>query len=347
MNPSYRMLAAMALLASATACTRAEVAPPPSRPVDVVTVMAGPSAGDIEFSGTVEARHQIPLSFRVGGKIVRRMVDVGHAVAVGETLALLDASDLELEATRTEAQRDLAEAELGRFRQLSEIHAVSRAAVEDKEAAYRAASAQAALARNQVGYARLRAEAAGVVTATLAEPGQLVSAGRPVFTLALDGAREVAISIPEAHIAGFRIGDEAQLSLWADRGARYSGRLRELSAAADSVTRSYAARVTILEADARAALGMTARARFPQKVSSALLVPLAAVFNRDGQTAVWVVNDAQTVLLRPVTVASYSDVGARIAEGLLGGERVIVSGVHTVRSGEQVSIAASRRMRQP
>jgi RND family efflux transporter MFP subunit len=315
--------------------------------VDVVSVGAEDHDGFIELSGTVEARHQVPLGFRVSGKVIRRLVDIGSAVAAGDPLALLDTSDLDLEAARAEAQRSLAAAELNRFRQLHESHVVSLAAVEDKAAAFKAADAQAALARNQVGYASLRAEVPGIVTSVRAEPGQVVAPGEPVFVLARSGEREVAVSVPESHIGRFHIGDTAQVGLWAERGTDYRGRLRELSAAADPITRTYAARVTIIDADARVNLGMTARARFQQKSEPALRVPLSAIFRRDDRTAVWVVNEAEIVDLRPVTVDSYTDAGALLSDGLIPGERVVVSGVHAVHPGEHVVIASPRRSKHP
>jgi RND family efflux transporter MFP subunit len=331
------------LIATLGGCAKPDAAAPAPRPVDVIVVGSGNEANALELSGTIHARHEVPLAFRVGGKVIRRLIDVGSVVNAGQALALLDVSDLELQAARADAQRDLAEAEAKRFRQLLEANVVSRAAVDAREAALATASAQAALASNEVRYATLRSDSAGVITQVNIEPGQVVAAGTPSLTLARSGEREVAVSIPESSIANFTLGDLADIRLWANEDKIYHGRIRELSAAADPVTRTYSARLTLVDADDRVNLGMTARARFSGKQRPTLKIPLPAVFQQDTRTAVWVLDQDQRVVLRPVIISAYSDSGAMVASGLQPGERIVASGVHAVYAGEQVVIATSQR----
>ena len=182
-----------------------------------------------------------------------------------------------------------------------------------------------------------RQDQAGVVGLISAEVGQVVAAGQVVMRLARTDTLEVAISIPEGRMPEAHALGQAEVSLWADSEAVYQGQLRELSPVADPVTRTYAARVSILAPDARALLGMTAKVRFrsPQE-DARLSVPLTALFQKDGQPALWVVQADQTVALRPVAVASYREDTAVLDSGVEAGERIVVAGVHKLSSGESV-----------
>ncbi|HTY99612.1 MAG TPA: efflux RND transporter periplasmic adaptor subunit, partial [Rhodocyclaceae bacterium] len=218
-------------------------------------------------------------------------------------------------------------------------------ALDAKETALKAAESQAGLARNQSAYAHLTADAPGVIAAVLAEPGQVVAAGQAIVKLARDGEREAVIALPENGVAGLAPGAEAEVTLWAGKRA-YKGRLRELSPAADPATRTYAARVSLLDADADAALGMTANVRFSRPGPAALSLPLSAVFQQDGKgagPAVWVVGADNVLSLRPVTVGAYTDGGASVTAGLQPGERVVVAGVHKLAAGQAVRLGETGR----
>jgi RND family efflux transporter MFP subunit len=311
--------------------------PPPAAAPFVKTTLAGAQqgAGVAVYSGEIRARHETTLAFRVGGKLVERLVDAGAVVKPGQALARLDPADLTLQAGQAEAQRALAEADAKRYRDLRAKNFISQSALDARETALRTADAQAALARNQSAYAVLRADKAGAIAQVLAEPGQVVSAGQGVLRLAEAGEVEVAIAIPESRLAGLKPGVPAEIGFWADRKP-LRGRLRELSPVADPVTRTYAARVSLLDADPAVALGMTATVRFALVATDALIVPRAAIFQQGQQPAVWVVGADDTISLRPVTVAAYQDAGAAIADGLKAGERIVAAGVHKLNAGEKV-----------
>jgi RND family efflux transporter MFP subunit len=336
MKPAFLPLLAAIFLA---ACSD-KATPPPQPPAVVKTHTVSQSiaeAGRVH-SGEVRARHETALAFRIGGKMLERKVDTGSAVKAGQLLARLDPADVRLAADQAEAQRALALAEAKRYRDLHAKNFVSAAALDAKETALATAKAQASMARNQAAYANLSADHDGVVAAVLAEPGQVVSAGQPVLRIARDGEREVAIAVAEADVIGLKPGMTAEISLWSGKRA-YQGRLRELSPAADPATRTYAARVSILDADASLALGMTASVRFTAESSPALVVPLAALFQQGEKFAVWAIGSDSTVSLKPVTVAGYTDAGAKIAAGLQPGERIVAAGVHKLAAGQKVRIA--------
>src|SRR5574340_1133388 len=216
-----------------------------------LTLVAGSAAtdGGSTYSGEIRARHETQPGFRIGGKIIERLVDAGARVKAGQALMRLDPGDAGLQLGSAEAQHQLAEAEAKRYRELRSKGFISQAALDAKEAALKAAAAQAGLAHNQSAYTTLHADRAGVIAATLAEAGQVVGAGQPVLRLAPDGEREVAIAIPESQLANLKVGSTAEIVLLTagDNAAPLAGRLRELSPAADPASRTYAARVTLTQ----------------------------------------------------------------------------------------------------
>ncbi len=335
--PRAALAAALALLA---ACSQPPLPPEPPRPV--LTAMVGERADGMgqTYSGEVRSRYETPLGFRIAGKVSARLVDVGARVKAGEVLARLEPADNALAVSSAQAQLDLASADLARYRELRGQNFVSQAALDAKQTAFTAARAQADLAHNQRDYTVLRADHDGVVEAVAAEVGQVVAAGQTVVRLARTDALEVAVSIPEARLPG-RL-KEATITLWSDAQASYRGVLRELSPVADAVTRTYAARVSIVDPDRRVLLGMTANVRFAEGDAAAaparLSVPLGAVFQKDRQPALWVVGSDQSVTLRPVSVAAYGEKSATIAAGIEPGERIVIAGVHKLSAGEKIKV---------
>jgi RND family efflux transporter MFP subunit len=323
-------------------CGKEAPKPEPLRPV--LTRVLGDTAGveAVTYSGEVRSRYETPLGFRIPGKISARLVDAGALVKAGDVLAKLDAADTALSAASAEAQLTLAEAEVKRYRQLRTQNFVSQAALDAKEATLKAAQAQASLARNQSAYSVLRADQSGVVGLVSAEVGQVVSAGQTVFRVARADALEVSISIPEVRMPEVRALKDAEVSLWTDSSAKYKAVLRELSPVADPTTRTFAARISIVDPDARVLLGMTANVHFLRSsTDSRLTVPLAAIFQEAGRPALWVVSADQTVVLRPVDVASYGESLAVLSNssGVRAGERIVIAGVHKLFAGEKIKIA--------
>ena len=342
----YWWLFAIPLLA---AC--GEKLPPPDavssgpRLVKALKVGAGGTAHEQRYSGEVRARIESTLGFRVGGKLAERLVDAGARVQAGQPLARLDPADAQLTVAQAEANRALAAAELQRSRELKAQNFISQAALDARDTTAKAAAAQAQLAKNQAAYTTLVADAAGVIAAVLAEPGQVVTAGQGVFRIARDGEREVAVNIPESRLAGLNIGAAATVTLWAGQhdagGKAYRGRLRELAPAADPATRTFAARIAILDADADGSvrLGMTASVSFAQGGDEKIVVPLAALLQQGEQATVWVIGADATVSPRVVVVERYADSGAVLKSGLQPGEQIVAAGAFKLVAGEKVRIA--------
>lgn len=356
MKNGFRMagVSAMVLAAAALAgCGGKDEAATAPRPVWVVQPQAGAAGAALAFPGEVRAREESPLSFRVGGKLVRRAVDAGARVEQGQVLAELDPADQALQAQAAQAQLAAAEAELARskgdldrYAKLVDQQLVSRSTYDAQKAAYEAAAGQARAARaqrdvtrNQAGYTELRAPRAGVIASRQAEAGQVVGAGQTIFVMAADGGREVAIDLPEDRIRQFKVGDSAQVELWSAPGQRLPGTIREIAAAADAQTRSFAARVAL---DAAAAgeveLGQSARVYLAQaNGDGSLHVPLSALQRgEDGAAAVWVVRQGKTLRV-PVAAGKFGSDSVPVSGGLQAGDWVVAAGGHLLREGEPVA----------
>jgi RND family efflux transporter MFP subunit len=338
---NYYFIIALPLILCSCSKEQPQVAEKPAR--FAATVLVG-ALGDREsnlYSGEVRARHETVLSFRVGGKIIERKVEVGNQVTSGQLLARLDPADNALQDTAADAQYRLAEDELKRYQGLREKNFVSQSALDAKETALKAALSQAGLARNQAAYTSLSSDHSGVVYAILAEVGQDVSAGQPILRLAQDGEREVSIAIPESRFASIKVGMPAQIEL----GSKMiTGHVREITPAADPASRTYPARVSFGASKAESALGMTARVRINEsdKISgssnSVFRVPLTAIYQQGDKAAVWIVAADNSVSLRQVVVSAYRDNGALIASGLVAGERIVSAGVHKLTAGDKIKI---------
>ena len=335
-----RLLPLPLLVALLAGCGGEKPAAEPARPVLTRVVGDAAGGGVVTYAGEVRSRYETPLAFRVPGKIAARLVDAGALVKPGDVLARLDPADNALTVASAEAQLALAEADARRYLELRGRNFVSQAALDAKDTALKAARAQAELARNQSAYTTLKAEQPGLVGLVAAEVGQVVTAGQTVFRVSRPDTPEVAISIPETRMAEVCAATGAQVTLWAENRASYRGRLRELSPVADPVTRTYAARIAILDADPRVLLGMTANVSFNRAAAGdaahPLSIPLTAVFQQSSQPAVWVVGADQAVTLRPIKVASYGENAALVSGGLKAGERIVTAGVHKLTAGESI-----------
>lgn len=337
---------ALALLLALTGCGKPAETGPVLRPVQVMVVGGESAATGEVYSGEIRSRLETPLSFRVGGQLLERKVDVGQTVKAGEVLARLDVRDQQLNASAALAQASLAEADLRRYRELRGRNFVSQAALDAKETAYKAAAAQSGVAANQQGYTTLRAEQGGVIAAVLAEVGQVVTPGQAVFRLARADQPEVAISVSEGRVSSLKPGMPAEISLWSDAAVTLPGKIREVSAVAEMPARTYAVRVSVLQPDARLRLGQSANVRLSPSTPSSLKIPLSAVFQSNNAPAVWRVEKSaegvETVRLQPIQVQAWEEDGARLAtaSGLDAGQRIVRAGVHKLTEGETIRAVA-------
>jgi RND family efflux transporter MFP subunit len=349
---AWRSLAAVVVSALALAACSAETAPAPKaeRPVQTQRVKFESTGSTREFVGVVRARHETDLGFRVGGKIVARVVNVGDQVRAGDVIARLDPQDLALQVESAEAElaaatSNLAQAaaDLQRYTTLKTRGYAAVADFDRKQAANDEAEGRLTrarrtldLARNQLGYAELKADADGVITATLAEPGQVVALGQGVARLAHRGEKEAVVALPETWLSEAQ-QSKATVRLWSDRDRRFAARLRELSPQADQATRTFQARFTIVDADDTVAFGMTATVNLERvREAPVARLPLAAVLNRGTGPTVYVVDETGALGLRPVTVSAFTGDAALVTGGVNDGERIVTLGVQKLEAGLKV-----------
>ena len=307
------------------------------------------------YSGEVRGRYESQLAFQVGGKLVKRNVELGSRVASGDVLMQIDPKDIQqtvnsssAQVYSAQAQLRLAESNLQRYRQLYEQSAVSRAQYDQYTAAYEAAlaasrqaSAQYSQGSNQLDYSVLRAAAAGVISAIHVESGQVVSAGQSVLTLVQDGEQEIEINVPENRMEEIRKTQQIKISFWALPDVVSDGKVREISPIADATTRTYKVRISLLNPPPQVKLGMTASVNVSSEArenKNGLEIPLSAIYQADGLPGVWVVNK-DIVSLNPVKVGEFGKGKIQVLSGINPGDTIVTAGVHKLRNGQQVRIA--------
>jgi RND family efflux transporter MFP subunit len=341
-------------------CKQSEADPRTDAPLVRVATVQLANAAERAYTGVVSARVQSNLGFRVSGKIVERLVDTGQTVKAGQPLMKLDPADLRLtivaqtnainaaRATAIQARADEA-----RYKNLvgegwisNQRYEQAKSALDNAEAQLAAAEANAQLARNAGDYSSLLADADGVVMETLSEPGQVVSAGQTVVRLAHAGAREASVNLPETVRPA--IGSEATATLYGDLKSRSPARLRQLSDAADPVTRTYEARYVLGGAAANAPLGATVTLYVPQfKTKSVVEVPVSAVVDDGSSSGVWLLDQQKLAVgFRPVKLVGVGEETALISDGVQVGDQVVALGARLLHDGDKVRIegeeAASR-----
>ena len=327
-------------------------AEPVVRPARVAEISYKTQGQTLLLAGTVVPRIESTLGFRVSGKIVQRSVDVGAVVKPGDVIAVLDPADYQLAVDNARAALASAEADYVRAKADHERYLNLRGSMAfvpqtlDQRQSLASttlarvdqARSQLSSAENNLAYTVLRADAAGVVTAVQAEVGQVMSQGQGVIRLARTDELEIVVGVPEHRLKVVRAAPGASFELWSDPGRRHAARLRELSPSADPVTRTYAARFSVLEPPEFIGLGMTATLGFERPDATPVAeVPLSAIFQRGTQPAVWVVDrDTGTLELRPVSIARWRDDTAAILSGVKEGELIATAGVHKLETGQKV-----------
>jgi membrane fusion protein, multidrug efflux system len=323
----------------------------PVRPV-LSSILKPSAPGGTPAIGTVQPRYETNLGFRVLGRLISRPVNVGDMVSQGQTVATLDSIALEF-AVRT-ARADLSKAQAAlenasaaeeRKRILIKSDATSKQTLDDAEQVR--AGAQASVARaeanltkaiEQLGYAQLKADFAGVVTAVSVNVGQVVSPGQTVVTVARPDVREAVVDIGEDFPVPLTVGLPFTVSLQLRPAIQVQGRIREIAPQADQVTRMRRIRIALDDPPEGFRLGSTIAAKLSDGEQSLLRVPASAVLKKDAETFVWTVDPpASTVSLHKVDL-SEDEQGVQLTGGLAPGTRVVTAGIHSLKPGQQVRI---------
>jgi RND family efflux transporter MFP subunit len=333
---------------------KAEEAVPPM--VKTQTVSLGSGAEASTYSGEVRGRYESNLAFQVGGKIIARNVQLGSRVKAGDILMSIDAQDVtqsvNMSAAQVEAARaklNLAQANLARYQQLYNDMAISAAAMDQYQTSYDAAAAdyQQAQARyaqnsNSLGYTNLLADGDGVISALNGEVGQVVASGQSVLTLIKTKELEVEINVPENRVQDMTNGKDVTVDFWAMNNLQLQGKVREVSPMADSVSRTYKVRISLVDPPEGVQLGMTASVNAVSVTGAdsnyLFLLPLSAIYQTGEQPQVWVVGDDSVVHLTNITVEAFGDNQVKVTSGLKNKDVVVIAGVHKLRDNQEVRV---------
>lgn len=334
---------------SLSACRKAESQYSEQVPFVMVTQPQSHNQSFKSYAGVVQARQQTALAFRVPGQIIERLVDVGDRVEPNQVLARLDVKDAQLQMNAAAAQLEsaqsaakIADEELKRFKQLLPMNAVSRSQYDAVNNQHQAAQAHLKQAQsnytsafNQTQYNQLKAAKRGVITERHVEAGQVVAAGQAVYSLAIDGERDVVIGVPEQLIPQLKVGQAAMVKLWSNAETEYAATIREIAPAADQ-SRTFAVKVALNTAGQSIQIGQSARVFLNQYSDGSLNVPLSSVSATEKTPYVWVVKPDHTLAKATVTLGAYGRDSVPVLSGLNADDYVVIGGVHLLREKQKI-----------
>ncbi len=352
----FRLTAAIGvvvLISALPGCKKEEQAAAPDiRPVRTVTVEPSEAGETVSLTGEIQPRYQADLGFRVNGKILERPVDVGTQVKKGDLLARLDPQqyrqDFEVakaEVAKVNAEVARSQAQEYRQRELLKNGHTTRVAYDEALKAFKTAQAQLDSARakevqasENLGYTDLKADTDGVISAVGANTGQVVSAGQMVVRLAQPGEREAVFNLAEATFKNPPKNPTVEVKLVSNPDIATEGKVRYVSPQADPTTRTYTVRVSLPDAPPQMRLGANVIGSVTVNGGQSITIPGSALFQKDGQPAVWLVEKDGTVQLKPITVERYQGDSVVVGNGLVQGDVVVTAGVQKLLPGQKVRV---------
>lgn len=342
---------AVVLMIAQWSCAKEEQ--PAAGPRAVETIVVAPAQGGTVavYPAQVLSRYDGRLAFRVSGRLIAKLVEVGQPVTAGQILARLDPADAELSVAGARAQVAAAESaarqqaiDLARAQRLLADGYISQAGYDRKVVGTDQAQEQLRLAQSQlagtirqVDYTILRAARDGVVAEFAADPGRVVQAGETIVTIATPGEIEAAISIPEGESEAFRRSTLA-VRTWSAPKVSYPGHVRLISPAAAAQTRTFEARVAFTAPPGAAAVGSTAEVTATTPiVGTAMRLPVSALSQRAGRPIVWVVTGTPArVSARNVDVVQVQQNAVLVTGEVRPGDRVVTAGANHLFPNEVV-----------
>ncbi len=320
--------------------------------VRTITIGSELSNNSNGYAGTIHNGTETSLSFQVGGRVVQKNISIGDQVVAGQILGSLNSSDTANQVTTANAgvssaqsTYELAKTNAERYRQLYAQDAVSKIQLDQMEQSLQVATAQLEqaqanlnISKNQYGYTILVAPSSGIITSTNFEPGQMVSAGQTVGTLAVGRELEAVIALPEQEMEHVYIGMPARITFWALPNTRVDGVIKEISPVPDSVARTYTVKVSLTNPPDTVQLGMTVNCVLLSQKDSIITVPLTSLIKGENNTSqVFVVRDNKAVLVT-IKTSQFSDNSVIVTDGLSKGDVVITAGTQQIKDGETVRL---------
>lgn len=331
----------------------ADATPPPARPVRTATAEKGHVGEQVVLTGHINAENEAALAFRIGGRMIERLADVGDRVEPDRVLAKLDPQD-ELNALRsaqaalTAAQGQLVEASnnFDRQKQLLERGFTTKVLFDQAQQGLQTAQsrvddaqAQLQLAKDRVSFTQLRANVVGSITARGAEAGEVVQPGQMIFQVARQDGRDAVFDVPAQVIRSATADPNIVVTLTDDPSVTATGRVRQVDPQADPITRTFRVKVSLIDPPAEMLLGATVTGRMQLETTSGISIPASALTSYNNHPAVWVVDPStMTVSMRNVEVQRFDPATVIISQGLDGGEIVVSAGIQALYPGRKVRL---------
>lgn len=303
--------------------------------VRIQTIQPQQQLATEEVVGTVRAKLRATVEAKVSGRIEKMLAAPGQTVKTGELLAQLDAREIQARLDQTLTLREQLGRDTERLRRLLKDNAVSRQEFETVESRYRVAGASVTETETMLGYARVTAPFAAVVTRKLADVGDLAAPGKPLVELEDLSALRLEADLPEALIGRVGLGDKLAVRV-ATSGAGLEGVISEIAPAADSASRTFLVKLDLPPATTLRS-GQFARVAVPVGETSALRVPAGAVVQR-GQMELVFVEINRAAQLRLVKTGKRVGGEVELIAGVEAGERVVTDGAARLRDGQPVEI---------
>lgn len=357
MSRMFRVVSLPFLLSIAATggCTqKQEDTPPPPRAARVMEIDPRPAPlAEAEGTGRIAARNTASVGFLVAGRLTERSVDVGASVKAGDLVARIDPTDFQNKVTAAQAQVAAAQAQLAqaspqeaRIKTLlgqgfatRQQYEVALQGLQGAQAQLEGAQANLKLAQDQLKYTQLLAPTEGVITATGADVGQVVSAGQTIVEIAQSGDRDAVFDIAPRQVAYAQIGMKVKVWLQDKPSEQTTGSLSEIAPNADPVTGTYQVKVSLPDAPPDMLLGVIVVGHADVGSAELVRIPSTAMLQTGDAPQVWIVSGPDgTVARRQVEVLRYDTGSVLISKGLGKGDLVVVAGVNSLADGQKVAI---------
>jgi len=347
------IVAASVLAAILTGCQEPAPSAPDVRPVRTVTVQRSAGGEPVSLTGQIRAQDEVSLAFRLDGRLIERRVNVGDTIKPGQVIGRLDPQIQQNALRQAQASVSAAQGQLtqarntfNRQQELLNKGFTTRAQFDQAQQALQSAQAQVDSAQaqlhntqEQLSYTELQADAAGTVTATGAEPGEVVRAGQMIAQVARQGGRDAVFDVPAQLIRTAPRDPVVDIALTDDSTVKTTGRVREVAPQADPATRTFQVKVGLTDPPSAMRLGATVVGRIQLAAPPGVEIPASALTEANKRPAVWVVDSqSQTVSLRNVDILRQDPASVVVSHGLETGEIVVTAGVQVLRPGQKVRL---------
>ncbi|MBI1407078.1 MAG: efflux RND transporter periplasmic adaptor subunit [Caulobacter sp.] len=313
--------------------------------VSQVVVAPQPFADRISVLGVAKGRQSVTITSDTAELVTGVKFRDGQAVAKGQVLVTLKATEQDAGVAEAEARENQARRDYERWKSLADKGIAPKATAEQYLASLEAAQAATAAARARKLDRVIRAPFSGVVGLSDIAPGALISPGSPIVSLDDLSMVRVDFEVPDRYLAVLRVGSTITAAPDAFPGESFSGRVAQIDTRVDTTTRAVTARAEFPNPGRRLRPGMLMRVSIEHGRRQAVAAPEAAIQYEGEKAFVFVIidRDGKTVARKTEVTPGLSEGGqVEIVEGLKAGDRLVADGLNRLQDGQPVQTAAGR-----